>query len=561
MRTALFLLLLSACRRPAELGSQPAVNSWLVVHVEPISRASEEGCQTEDLQQCGRPVAASWEQRSKNLSWLASEWSTHQRTMDLQLGPEMSLAWSEEPEIVGALVDDYGLEGDPEGVLLDSTKAAARVAEVAAAARSELEGLTGSGTAALGVHVHSTLPDGEGGYGSAPKTGEGSACGSWEEDPLTDSPPAIVEEVVHYGVDSADRLAALLAGDPPLQSFTGHLPQTMANKALLIAQPDALDPDIARAWPTRFRPADLGSAYTECMHQAVDHPPFERYPAHDSRALGAGEGPPVVPGERAIGTVTEHLDARAETSVGAAERRFLELLLNWRVAALRGETDHDWTWTFHTHLFLLGPGSPRPQVEADRDLQTRTGNALRGDIEEFGAFLDGFAGLETWQGVAAEEGAVLDWTTPAAVDRAAGTFSYGEEGEAPPEEMEEAVYPYLPLLAERLAESHLACTGAQDHLEIYGFSRCPSGWGWGGGPDLSGYHCLDGSQAEGLFVLVPDRETCAEVPAVGLKAAGIDAADLGAGDWCSQDSLRVPVEGLLVEPVTGLAWLADRCSG
>lgn len=557
---ALCLALGVGCGR-APRGEQGAIRAWLVVHVDPLAREGGEGCERSDLFECGRPLAGPWDQRTQNLAWLLGEWEATGRTVDVQVGPEAALAWAEDPVLVEALVADYQVNGDHEGAVLAEAEARARLAERSAQAREALADALASGTASLGSHVHTVLPDAvEGVWGTAPKAGGGPGpCEAWSGDPQTEGSSAISEEVAAYGAGSAAELAALL--DTELRSFTGHLPRSMAAKATLLDDPEGLDPDSGAAFPEAFRPTDLGSAYSECLLQAVDHPPFEVYPADAHAALARGSGPLVVPGERVVGSMAEHLDAPSDGSLGAVRRRILQLLLNWRYEGLMGGPERPWTWTFHTHLYQLYPGSVARRDPTGREASTRDGVPLREDLLGVGSFLDEFAGLASWQDVAGAEGAVVEWGLPEDLEglelsEEEGLFDYGGGG-APPEGLDAEHYPYLPLVAEVLAQTHLRCTGRLKRVELFGLEHCEAGWAWGG-EDTPGYHCADGAAATWRYVLVPEEEACLRTDTSGLQGAALDAGSLGSVPSCRK-GLSVPEAGLLVVPSDGLPRWEGSC--
>ena len=545
------LLLLACAPAPGVLGTQPPIQTFLVVHVDPLPRISSgEPCADPGLSACGRLSASAWRDRTDNLSWLAETWLLAGRTMDLELGPEASLGWAEDPEVAGALAADLASGGESD--------AAEVVAAVAAQGREAIAGLVEGGAATLGVHVHAALPDAaEGRWGEVDTTSFGGPhpCAAWAGDPLQEAPAARVGAVVGLGARAADGIAAPLGAS--LDSFTGHLPRSMAGKIAVVEDPAALDTESELQFPDLFSPYALGSAYAECLTQAVDQPPMEAWPADAERALGAGDGPLVVPGARVIGSMAEHLGAPSDASLDAAARRLLVALLEWRFAGLSGAGPRPWVHTFHAHLFDLYAGSPNPLVEGARDVAPVSGSPFRGEVETFAGLLDAFAGQGAWQGVASDSGGVVRWGLPRDLDGEGAAFSYGAPDQAPPETYESDQYPYLNLVAERLADTHLVCVGARDGVEIYGLLRCSEGWGWGAGE--GGYGCAGGGAPVWVYALVPDGDACLAVPDAALSAGAVDDAALEGARWCARGGLSVPVQGLIVEPVDGGAWLVDDC--
>ena len=100
---------------------------------------------------------------------------------------------------------------------------------------------------------------------------------------------------------SRNALADVMASD--MTSFTGHLPASLSSKVALVSDPDSVLAGI----PDSFSPVGLSSAYGECFVQHVDHPAMEVWSADAHQALLAGDGPMVLPGERIVGSMAEHL--------------------------------------------------------------------------------------------------------------------------------------------------------------------------------------------------------------------------------------------------------------
>ena len=546
-----WLLGLAACQAPADLpGGQPAVQAWLVIHTDPLPRTGE-ACADPGLSACGGLYAPAWAERTENLAWLAETWAGTGRTVDLELGPEAALGWAEDPDVVAALASRFAQEGeaDPEG----------RVVEVAAAGRAAIASLVADGGATLGVHVHDVLPDtlpgvwGAVGINAANGESVTGACEAWAGAPLEEPRAELVEGVVAYGVRGGAAIAEPLG--ETLRTFTGHLPRTMAGKIALTEDPEQLDTAAESGFSDLFQPTGLGSAYSECLTQAVDHPPLEAWPADDLQALGAGDGPLVAPANRVVGSLAEHLGEASDGSLPAAGRRLVQLLLNWRYQALIGAAARPWTYTFHAHLFDLYPGAPNPRLAIERDLRPKEGQRYRDDMSALAGVLDGLAASEAWGGVTARDGAVVRWTRPEALSGEGSQFSYASADAAPPEAMDTALYPYLPLVAEGLAQAHLTCAGALDGVQIYGFLQCDAAWAWGG--DAPGYHCADASAPAWVYALVPEAAAC--LPLEGAaRAAAIDDVGWGAPPRC-QAGLDVPQVGLLLRPAQG-PWFSDVCA-
>lgn len=549
----MFLLLLVACAPVStEHVGQPGFLSWLIVHVDPLPRSGDLDCVSPELSSCGDLDAAVWRARTENLAWLADSWVEGSRTMDLELGPEASLGWAEEPEVAAELDAGFEARGEPDP--------AATRAEVAASGRASVEALVAAGSASLGVHVHDVLPDEDGAWGSVslnhgddPEDDTPEACTAWAGDPVVEARDDLVKDVVGVGVRAATAVADPLG--EPLSSFTGHLPKSMAGKIAIVEDPGSFSVDGVSDLPESFLPTDLGSAYSECLTVAIDHQPFETWRADEDQALLAGDGPPVVPAARVVGSMSLHLGVPEDGSLGADARRLLQALVNWRYAGLVADDPRPWVFTFHAHLFDLYPGDPNPLVEEERGLRPNVGQKFRKDLDAMASLVDAFAGRAGWQGVEASDGAVIHWAHPSDLDATGSRFSYGQPDEAPPEGMDRDTYPYLPLVAERLVGTHLVCAGSQDGVEIYGMLRCSEGWAWGG--DSRGYHCQGDNGSTWVYLLIPDGPSCLDAPSGAAAAAAVDDEQMGAPSRCG-GGLEVPVQGLLLEPAEG-PWWSELC--
>jgi hypothetical protein len=540
---------------------QAPIYVHLVVHVDPLARIGGEDCDDDELSPCGELAGDTFVERTRNLSWLAETWTAAGRTMDLELGPEAAFAWAGEPDHISSLTRTLIDAGDTQAVAtLEDARGLADVA-----IRSLLDG----GNAELSVHVHEVLRDASGLWGAASLGTEGAdPCAAWSADPMAEANASEVEAVVAYGVAGAAAIAEPLG--VPLINFTGHMPRTLAGKAQVVSDPDGLDPETSSGFSASFAPQNLGSGYSECLIQQVDHPPFETYGSDSVAALVAGDGPAQVPGERVLGSMDIHLGVAADGSTGAAQRRFLQLLLNWRVAALEGDADRPWTWTFHEHLFDLSAGEPAPKDPNGRFVGTRVGNTYRSDLLAMAELMDRWSGRADWQGASVGQGGgVVRWVLPSDVVSRGSTgsqFSYGEADEAPLEGLDSAAFPYLPLVARVLAQSHLVCTGLLDdsaaggaRVEGYGLDRCATGWTWGRDATWPGYTCTGGEAPERVYVLVPDGPACVAAPDGLVRAGAVDALELGAPDWCGA-GMELPVVGLMAEVGAGTNWPGLTCT-
>lgn len=538
---------LLACQSPALRQAQPPIDVHLVVHIDPLVRRGAEECQTPQVSSCGSFTPGPWEERVENLAWLSARWVETGRAMDLQWGPEMAHLLTEEPAHVQAMVEAFEEDGETEA----EARVAAGIAQGQAAVREALD----AGVAAQSVHVHTVLRDAGGGWGTGLLTNEGAhPCDAWAGDPLEEAPEPVVEAVVQYGAEGGSRMVR--AFGVPLRSFTGAVPRVLANKIRALSDPDALDPQTARSFPAEWTPTLLGGAYSECMMRATGHPPFELYRSDDDQALLGGEGPLVHPGEPVVGNMADHLDLPGEGLPGATMRRLLQAMLAWRYDSLRGAPARPWAYSFHTHLFHLYPGAVPALDPGARDVNAGVGGSYRRDLETVASFVDAFA-QGPWQGLGSTVGGgPLRWALPTLESEVEPTFSYGSADAPPPAELD-ADYPYLPLLAERLDEASLVCRGALDGVQLFGLLRCPSGWAWGG--ERPGFHCAEAEDPAPVYLLVPEASACLDLGGAAVRAAPVSAASLGGPSPCEK-GIRVPVEGLLVEPLSTAPRLAGACT-
>jgi len=551
---ALLPALLLACAPGAQTGAstQSPIDLHLVVHIDPLPRHGDQPCSDDRLQSCGGFSAVPWRERIDNLRWLSDRWVLRHRAMDLEWGPEMAHILTEDPAHLASLQESYASDAH----VADPAQA---VADGVAAGQAAVQQAVDAGVASFGMHVHTAAPDLSGLWGTGPLAGPDGPhpCDAYAGDPLAEAPLDITESIIAYGADGAQAMADQFG--TPIRAFTGSVPRVLGNKAQVLTDLDALDPGTHHEVPAGFAPWMLGGAYSECMIRAVDHPPFELYHTDPERSLGGGDGPLAHPAEPVVGNMADHLDMPADEAPGAVMRRILTAMLSWRYAALTQAPDRPWAYAFHTHLFHLYPGPvPAWDPNARGDVSAVEGGHFRDDAEEAAAFVDRFAGGGAWQGVSnTEGGAPLRWALPGDRDPGAADFVYGQADQAPPADMDDS-YPYLPLVAETLAHSHLVCSGRLQEVEVEGLLRCEGGWAWGG--DAAGFHCADSAeQAAWIFVLVPASPTCLQGVEGGLRAASVADEALGEPSWC-EGGLEVPVEGLLVEPLDGPGTLGAACT-
>jgi hypothetical protein len=252
-----------------------------------------------------------------------------------------------------------------------------------------------------------------------------------------------------------------------------------------------------------------------------------------------------------------HLGEPTDGSWEADARRLLQLLVNWRYASLTGASARPWTFTFTIHTFDLYPGSPNPLIADERDVLPQVGMKYRGDLDALARMVDDLAGRATWRGVSADGESIARWILPRDLADDGSGFSYEIGGEPPPTGLDEDAYPYLYVVAERLARTHLACAGSTDDADVYGFLRCTGGWSWG--LRQTGFSCSDGRAAEWVYLVVPEGPACLPAPAGVTGAAAVDAESWPASEWCSLAEIAVPPQGSIVE-ATGGGGFADACS-
>lgn len=505
-------------------GSQSTIQAHLVVHVDPMARTAGAGCEDPQLQGCGPVDFESWHRRTRNLTWLAETWVAQGRTVDLQLGPEAAKAWAGHPATLAVMGDEAESVAD-EGMCA-------------------LRHIVGSGQASLGLHMHTVLPDGPGAWGALKVAASDDPCAATQSNPTEEVPADQVEALVHYGATAVHPLSTML--DSPIESFSAHVPRSMATKIAVIEAPDTIDPDTQRSFPLSFQPKHLSTALSECFQHEVDHPPFEAYPSDGLVPLGAGQGPMVIPGNRVVGSMAPHLGRPSDGSLGAARRRLLQLLLNWRVAGLNGEAERPWVYTFHAHLFDLGEGTPDPFERDARLLSANEGHPFREDVAALAQTVDALSSRPTWAGVGGVSG-VIEWSLPSDLDVGGSRFGLDPDGENP----------YLPLVTERLAHSHLQCSDTVDGFDLFQLDRCPGGWVWGG--DGYGQHCRDGASPQAVTVIVSAQGGCVPGDSTGVQVGEVDGDSMTSPLRCAA-GLRVPPAGLIIERLDGQIWRSDVCA-
>ena len=500
-----------------ELPSQAPVQVQLVIHADPLIRSPATECVSPDLRQCGSLQGPAFVRRTNNLVWLAEEWHHNERTIDVQMGPEIALAWAAEPDVIADLAEEIGF---------DEAKSTADLGF------AYLSALLDGGRGTVGVHGHDQVQDSNGLWGDVPLPESGHPCFGVEEEPLA-------EWVVHNQVQGVSVLAEQLGHD--LLSFSSHVPRTNAGKILALTDPDALNPNIERIFPDRFRPKSLGSGLSSCLSAVADHPPFEAFPVSGSAPLLAGTGPMVVPAVRVVGSMAPHFGLERDGSLAAAHRRLIQLLVNWRYAAIKGDNSRPWMFTFTAHLFDLQGGKPNPFLPEERQSNAMVGQSFRADVEGLSALVDQLSQESIWNGVSSTGRGVTEWRSTDQLSMDGSQFSFGEEDDPVPSELDEE-FPYLPLVSTVLSQSHHLCEMTVGPAQVYGFERCEAGWVWG----APGYGCADKSEPQWVGLILPTTDGCIEMNTEGLQVGPIDGSTLGPPVSCGE-GLWVPQVGVLVE--------------
>jgi hypothetical protein len=512
-----------------ELPAQFPVQVQLVVHVDPLIRGPNTGCRNPDLRHCGSLRGSAFVRRTNNLVWMSERWLKTGRTVDVQLGPEMALAWAGNPAVIADLAEEVGEE-----IALEASELGSE----------HLGALLEAGLGTLGVHGHDQVMDSSGKWGDVALPESQDPCRGIEEEPLA-------EWVVHNQVQGVSTLAERLGAD--LLSFSSHVPRTIAGKMMAVSNPDGLDEEEHRVFSDRFQPVSLGSGLSSCLSDVADHPPFEAFPADARAPLLAGTGPMVVPGVRVVGSMASHFGMKRDGSLPAAHRRLIQLLVNWRYSGLMGDEGRPWTYTFHAHLFDLQGGKSDPFRAADRESNAAEGQSFRPDVEGLAALVDGLSKQVFWNGVETTGQGVTEWRTTDEFSMEGTQFSFGDvEDPLPTDTWDD--FPYLPLVSKVLANSHFQCEVQVGNARVYGFRRCDSGWGWG----APGYACVNGAVPRWVGLVIPTSDGCVEIEPKGLQVAPVDGQKLEPANSCP-DGLWAPREGLVVQ-ASREATLPGRCT-
>lgn len=478
----------------------PPVQVQLVVHVDPLIRGPTRPCVSADLTRCGDLMGPAFVRRSRNLEWLVNRWTATGRSLDLQMGPEMAMAWSGDASVLGDLSEELA-DGE-------ASRSADRV-------RGLIEKAVEERVVTVGVHAHSQRMDASGLWGDLDALAAIDPCAVKVE-------PVGAVDTARAGVDAVRTFAEGVGAQ--LHSFGSHLPRTMAQRIELVDSEGL---------------TSLGAGASECFGHEHDHPVFERFASSDEGALRVAEGPSVNPGIRVVGSMAPHLGVSQDGSLGASRRRLVQLILNWRQSVLSGEGDRSWFFSFHTHLFDLMEGEPSPEEPGSRGLSATEGQRFRTDLEGLASSVDAFASMDGLMGARSSGSGLMEWTA---------TPDLAEPGPDNPGTYEQ--YPYLPVVA-LLDNSHMVCSASSHGVWMAGFERCDAGWRWGG--DSQGFSCSDGAEPDWLGVIVPESEGCQPIPWAGEHGWPLDGEDPETDRYSVHDNydcwgeLFVPQAGLLVE--------------
>ncbi|MGB0638174.1 MAG: hypothetical protein ACPGTU_02505, partial [Myxococcota bacterium] len=493
---------LIACTNPkGSLPSQSPIQAQLVVHSDPMVRGETVACESSGLVRCGELQGEPWVRRTNNLVWLASRWSERGRTVDLQMGPDVALAWAEDPVVVEQLVKGIGAE---------------EVTETAARGRAAMDDLLRSGGATLGLHGHTQLQDASGRWGDIDLAEGGDPCQGMRE---VDAAERVLFEHAQGVAVLAEEL------DTDILTVSSHIPRSMAGKIAAVEFPDGLDSTSHRDFPERYQPISLSGGLSECFQHIADHSVFEAYGSNADGPLMAGGGPMVVPGHRVVGSMASHLGVAQDGSLLAAERRLFQLMLNWRYAALQGGPERPWVFTFHAHLFDLHDGEPDPDEPSARDRNAVQGQSFRGEVDALAGIVDSFSSVSNWKGVESSGSGVMEWSRVDQIQAEGSAFSYGDEGEPHPAVTDDN-NPYLHLVSTHLKNSHKVCEESVGGTTLVGFERCDAGWSWG--TPVRGFGCSDGSEPTWVGVALSAEPSCVDIDPVGLRVAPVDGDELTA---------------------------------
>jgi hypothetical protein len=523
---------LIACTNPkGSLSSQSPIQAQLVVHADPMVRGETIACESPGLVRCGSLQAEPWVRRTNNLVWLEERWVERGRTVDLQMGPDVALAWAEDPLVADQLISDIGVDV---------------VSETAARGRGALDSLLSAGLATLGLHGHTQIQDASGRWGDIDLAPAGDPCGEMSE---VDGAERVLFEHAQGVAGLADELGT------DILSISSHIPRSMVGKVASVEFPDELDGSVRRDFPERYKPVSLGGGLSECFQHAADHSAFEVYGASMDAPLMAGGGPMVVPGHRVVGSMAPHLGVPQDGSLPAAERRLFQLMLNWRYAALQDGPERPWVFTFHAHLFDIQDGDPDPSEASDRQRNAVQGQSFRNEIDALAGVIDQFARLSTWEGVQSTGEGVMEWVRVDQLHEQGSAFSYGDESEPQPE-LTEDNNPYLHLVSTHLENTHKVCDVSIGGTTVVGFERCDAGWSWGA--PSRGFGCSDGSVPTWVGVALNVGTSCTSIDPVGLRVAPVDGDEFEDPVACG-GGLWVPNVGLLLEANEG-AVLPGMCA-
>jgi hypothetical protein len=496
-------IFLSACHPLTSDPLQNPIQFQLVLHGEPIPRVETTDCQSQGLNNCGLNHAGVIFERTRNWIWLANEVREQNVKIDLQISPDMALAWAgDESNIklqrLGDITKDEYRDVIDEVFILNQQMI-------------ELDQMK------LGLHIHNGREDELSGIGdlSYPSGGP-SPCEESGDNPITEPPIEPLQKNLIWSLESLNTLATQM--DTDISTFTGHFPRSMVSKSLMIQDPEAL---IGTEVPDSFKPSHLSSAYSECFLQVYDHASWFLWPSDTESSMGIGNGPIIQPSLRPTGSMNDHLNFDSDSSLGSNLRRLVQIFVAHRYAQMRSLPPLPWGLGIHTHLFQLYSGQPNPNKIGSRKNLAVDGNQYREDLIQLISFVKEFE-ENPWEGIANEE-PILEWSWDV------------EDTPLTDEKSLEEWHDYvgLPMLRTALVESHLRSYDRNSDFDYFKFDQCKSGWEWG---VTYGYSCLEDIVEIELYI--PKEAMC--ISTNSILTANIDDSDWSSPEQCGHQQWIYP---------------------
>ena len=217
-----FPFLIACSNSKGSLPQQSPIQAQLIVHADPMVRGETVECASPGLVRCGDLQGEPWVRRTNNLAWLEERWVDRGRTVDFQMGPDVALAWAEDPSVTDRLDLDIGADA---------------VSETAARGREAIDSLVGAGLASIGLHGHTQVQDIPGRWGDVELAASSDPCADVNE---VDGAERILFEHSHGVAVLAEELGT------DILSVSSHIPRSMAGKVAAVESPDDLDVTISR---------------------------------------------------------------------------------------------------------------------------------------------------------------------------------------------------------------------------------------------------------------------------------------------------------------------------